>query len=78
MIARRSGSSRASSAATGSSPVISNAGNANNNPANGSWAPSVMTTGASSRSPNPDRAVKHAIHQLQAVGYRVTLEPAIA
>jgi transposase len=27
---------------------------------------------------NPDRAVKHAIHQLQAVGYRVTLEPATA
>jgi len=40
------------SVATGSSPVISNAGNANNNPARGSRAPSVMTTGASTRSPN--------------------------
>lgn len=26
---------------------------------------------------NPDRAVKHALHQLQAVAYRVTVEPAI-
>ncbi len=47
-------------AATCSSPVISNPGNDNNNPANGNPAPWVITTDASASSPNR-AAVRSAV-----------------